>query len=222
MNANVGTLSVEVICTDGSGATAADAFDIVISNTNDAPTSAAVTVASTEDTLKTFAASNFAFTDVDSGSSISRIQITILESTGDLECNNKNGGSNGWEDCVANDYVAAGTDLRLTPASNSVADVTFSFKVYDGTAYSAAAYILTTTHAAVNDAPTWTTSAVDVSGNEDTAITIGANVIADVDDTDMSMTVSSDNSGTFTLGAGIGDLTFSCLLYTSPSPRDRG
>ncbi|MCP4505119.1 MAG: hypothetical protein GY826_01830, partial [Fuerstiella sp.] len=174
-----------------------------------APTSAAVTVAGTEDTLKTFAASNFAFTDADSGSSISRILITIVESTGDLECNNKNGLSAGWEDCAANDYVAAGTDLRLTPASNSVADVTFSFKVYDGAAYSAAAYIFTTTHAAVNDAPTWTTSAVDVSGNEDTAITIGANVIADVDDSDMTMTVSSDNSGTFTLGAGIGDLTFS-------------
>ncbi|MCP4854556.1 MAG: hypothetical protein GY903_08685, partial [Fuerstiella sp.] len=201
--------TITVVTTDDDGASDTDTMSITVNAVNDAPTSAAVTVAGTEDTLKTFAASNFAFSDADSGSSISRILITIVESTGDLECNNKNGLSAGWEDCAANDYVAAGTDLRLTPASNSVADVTFSFKVYDGAAYSAAAYIFTTTHAAVNDAPTWTTSAVDVSGNEDTAITIGANVIADVDDSDMTMTVSSDNSGTFTLGAGIGDLTFS-------------
>ena len=89
---------------------------------------------------------NFAFSDVDSGDSITQIKITTLESTGDLECNNANGGSAGWVDCVADWYVAAGTDLRFTPAANSVADVTFSFMVHDGTAYSAAAYILTTTH----------------------------------------------------------------------------
>ncbi|MCS5702610.1 MAG: VCBS domain-containing protein, partial [Acidobacteria bacterium] len=94
---------------------------VTISGANDAPTSAAATVAGTEDTLKTYAASNFAFSDVDSGDSISRIQITTLESTGTLECNNKNGLTAGWEDCVADDYVAAGTDLRLTPATDSVA-----------------------------------------------------------------------------------------------------
>ncbi|MCP4852868.1 MAG: hypothetical protein GY903_00035, partial [Fuerstiella sp.] len=139
---------------DGDGNSGSYTATLTVTAANDAPTSAAVTVAGTEDTLKTYAASNFAFSDVDSGDSISRILITIVESAGDLECNNKNGGSTGWTDCSANDYVAAGTDLRLTPASNSVADVTFSFKVYDGTAYSAAAYILTTTHAAVDDAPT--------------------------------------------------------------------
>ncbi|MCP4512283.1 MAG: hypothetical protein GY826_38440, partial [Fuerstiella sp.] len=139
---------------DGDGNSGSYTATLTVTAANDLPTSSAVTVAGTEDTLKTYAASNFAFSDVDSGDSISRILITIVESTGDLECNNKNGGSTGWTDCAADDYVAAGTDLRLTPASNSVADVTFSFKVHDGTGYSAAAYVLTTTHAADNDAPT--------------------------------------------------------------------
>ena len=68
---------------------------------------------------------------------------------------------------------------------------------------------MTTNFAAVNDVPTWTTEAADVSGNEDTAITIGANVIADVESSSLtSMIISSTQSGTFTLGAGIGDLTF--------------
>ena len=139
---------------DGAAWSSAATYTITYAAVNDAPTSAAATVSSTEDTLKTYAAGNFAFTDVDSGDSITRIKITVLESTGDLECQNKNGGSGGWEDCVADDYVAAGTDLRLTPASDSTADVTFSFMVHDGTTYSAAAYVLTTTHSAVNDAPT--------------------------------------------------------------------
>ena len=38
LNADVGTLSVRLTCTDGSGAAVSDVFDIVVSNTNDAPT----------------------------------------------------------------------------------------------------------------------------------------------------------------------------------------
>jgi hypothetical protein len=101
--------------------------------------------------------------------------------------------------------------------ANAFGAVTFTFKVSDGTAFSTNAGTFTMTYASVNDVPTWSTSAVDVSGNEDTAITIGANVIADVDDTSLTMTLSSDNSGTFTLGAGIGDLSFSAGDGTADS-----
>ena len=53
--------------------------------------------------------------------------------------------------------------------------------------------------------PTWTTSAADITTNEDVAGTIGANVIADVDDTTLdSMTISSTESGTFTLASTSG------------------
>ncbi|WP_152625196.1 putative Ig domain-containing protein, partial [Cellvibrio sp. OA-2007] len=37
-NADVGTVSIDVIASDGNGGTVTDSFDIVIANTNDAPT----------------------------------------------------------------------------------------------------------------------------------------------------------------------------------------
>jgi hypothetical protein len=166
---------------------------------NDAPTSAAVTVSGTEDTLNTYTAGNFAFSDVDSGDSISRILITVVESSGDLECQNKNGASAGWTDCAADDYVAAGTDLRLTPASDSTASVTFSFKVYDGAAYSASAYVLTTTFGAVNDAPAFSSSATSVNVNEGTTA-VGTYAATDAE----SDTISYATSGTD--GGGTNDL----------------
>ena len=72
----------------GSGddsVTVSIASTVTVAAAADLPTSAAVTVANAEDTQKTYAAGNFAFTDVD-GDSIARIQITTLESSGDLEC----------------------------------------------------------------------------------------------------------------------------------------
>jgi VCBS repeat-containing protein len=136
---------------DGDGYSTSYTATLTVTAVNDPPTSAANSVAGTEDTLHTYAAADFSFTDTE-GSSIAAIKITTLESAGTLECYDVSS-SGVWADCVANDIVSAGTSIRLTPAADSVADVTFSFKVSDGTDYSAAAYVLTTTHAAVNDAP---------------------------------------------------------------------
>ncbi|MCP4854762.1 MAG: hypothetical protein GY903_09745, partial [Fuerstiella sp.] len=175
---------------------------------NDLPTSSAVTVSGTEDTLNTYTSGNFAFSDVDSGDSLSRIKITSLESTGDLECQNKNGGSTGWADCVADDYVSAGTDLRLTPASDSVADVTFSFMVFDGTAYSASAYVVTTTFSAVNDAPAFSaaTTSVDVAENQQA---VGTYTATDAESDTITYSKSGTDSDLFALGSSDGVLTFS-------------
>ena len=38
LNADVGTVTVTVTADDGNGGTVSDTFDIVVSNTNDAPT----------------------------------------------------------------------------------------------------------------------------------------------------------------------------------------
>ncbi|MDB4819630.1 Ig-like domain-containing protein, partial [Euryarchaeota archaeon] len=129
-------------------------FSMTYTAVNDAPTASTDTRVVVEDTQTAFTSSDIAdaYADID-GDSISRIQITVLESAGDLECQNANGVSDSWQDCVANDYVDASTDLRFTTDTNAVADVTFSFKVHDGTAYSAAAYVFTITVTAVNDAP---------------------------------------------------------------------
>ena len=203
------TDSLTMVVSDGT-TTASHQVEVTVNGANDAPTSAAGTGSTAEDTLVTFANSDFSFSDVDGDdTAFSRIQITTLESTGDLECNDANGDDDDWQDCVADDYVTAGTALRFTPASNSDDDVTFSFKVHDGTAYSASAYVFTISVSAANDVPTWSGNAGDITVAEDVAGAITGAVIADVDDTTLdSMTISSTNSGTFSLASTSG-LTFS-------------
>jgi len=197
--------TITATATDGSGATDTIVITITITGANDAPTSSTGSGSTDEDTLVTFATSDFSFSDVDDvDTAWTRLYITTLESTGDLECYNANGAGGAWADCAANDYVADGAHVRLTPATNSVADVTFSFKVYDSQALSPA-YVFTTTVAAENDVPTWSGTAADVAPNEDVAVDITGSVIADVDDTSLdSMTISTTQSGTFTLASTSG------------------
>jgi hypothetical protein len=72
LNANVGTLSIDVIASDGSGGTVTDTFDIVVANTNDAPT-VANTIPNqnaTEDAAFSFQFAANTFNDQDAGSSL--------------------------------------------------------------------------------------------------------------------------------------------------------
>ena len=98
---------------------------------------------------KIFATSDFNFSDSD-GDSLSKIQITTLESAGALEYYN----GSSWTDVTSNQEITAAdignNYLRFTPAANSESDVTFSFKVHDGTEYSSSAYTMTIS---VNAAP---------------------------------------------------------------------
>ena len=178
-----------MVASDGT-TTASHAVVVTVSGANDLPTSAAGTKSTNEETLVTLATSDFTFADVDGDdSALTRIQITSLESSGTLECHNANGVGNAWANCAANDYVSAGDKLRFTPATNSNADVTFQFKVHDGTGYSASAYTFTISVNAVNDAPTWSASAADVTTDEDVAKAITGSTIADVDDTTLDLSL---------------------------------
>jgi hypothetical protein len=72
LNANVGTVSIDVIASDGSGGTVTDTFDIVVANTNDAPT-VANTIPNqnaTEDAAFSFQFAANTFNDQDAGSSL--------------------------------------------------------------------------------------------------------------------------------------------------------
>ncbi|MHC4816082.1 MAG: Ig-like domain-containing protein, partial [Planctomycetota bacterium] len=51
----------------------------------DAPTAADNTVTTNEDTAYTFSAADFGFSDVDAGDTLTKIQITSLESNGTLK-----------------------------------------------------------------------------------------------------------------------------------------
>ena len=180
---------------DGTTYSSTATMAITVSQVNDAPTAAADTRVVVEDTQTAFTSNDIAdaYSDTESNA-MTRILITVVESSGDLECNNANGASNGWADCSANDYVAASTDIRFTPDADSVADATFSFKVYDGTVYSTNAYVFTITITAVNDAPAnagdSATASEDVAYSGWTAATDWG--YTDVDgDTMVSITIKS-------------------------------
>ena len=71
-NGDVGTVSIEVIASDGNGGTVADTFDIVVGNTNDAPTVAnpIPNQNATEDTAFNFQFAVNTFNDVDVGDTL--------------------------------------------------------------------------------------------------------------------------------------------------------
>ncbi|MFN4264433.1 MAG: putative Ig domain-containing protein [Aquabacterium sp.] len=74
-NADVGLLRVKVVATDSVGATAFQAFELVVGNTNDAPTAMAPIGAqvATEDAVFTFVIPHDAFVDADVGDRLSYV-----------------------------------------------------------------------------------------------------------------------------------------------------
>ncbi|MHC4816012.1 MAG: Ig-like domain-containing protein, partial [Planctomycetota bacterium] len=134
----------------------------------DAPTAADNTVTTNEDTGYTFSAADFGFSDVDAGDSLTKIQITSLESAGTLKLSGA--------DVTLNQEILVADigNLVFTPAqdANGASYDSFDFKVHDGTEYSAAANTITVDVTAVQDAPT----AADktVTTNEDTGYTFSA------------------------------------------------
>ena len=101
----------------------------------------------------------------------------------------------------------AATDTTTWVASsNFFGDVTLTITINDGSG-SNVVDTLVLTIAADNDAPVNTVGSA-VTTNEDVAVDITGNSIADVDDTSLTaVTISSTQSGTLTL-AGISGLTF--------------
>ncbi len=117
---------------------------INVTSVQDAPTAANNTVSTDEDTDKTFAASEFNFSDVDTGDTLSQVQITSIPGTGLLYNDaNTDGIVDGGETLSNDDVVSKGdidaNQLKFKPASNGNGSpyTTFDFKVHDGTEYSA-------------------------------------------------------------------------------------
>ena len=133
---------------DGSSAVNDD-FNIVVSNTNDAPTTSGGSASVSEDATHTFTttASDWGYADVDSGDTMVSIDFTTLPGTGTL-----------MYDSAA---VNAGDDIAIAnlggvtyvPVANANGAVTFTFKVFDGDALSANAGTFTLTYSAANDNP---------------------------------------------------------------------
>ncbi len=179
---------------------------IDVTAVNDAPTAANNTVSTNEDTDKTFAASEFNFSDIDTGDILSQVQITSIPSAGTLFNDANTDGVVDGGEALSNDDTVSKADidanqLKFKPASNNNGSpyTTFDFKVHDGTEYSASSYIMTINVTAVNDAPTAANNTV--STNEDIDKTFAASEFnySDVESSPMTQVQITAIPGTGTL-----------------------
>ncbi|MDB5384403.1 MAG: hypothetical protein JWM11_49, partial [Planctomycetaceae bacterium] len=183
---------------DASNGTVAATMTINLTAVNDVPVAQASSVTTNEDTAKTFAVSDFQFTDVE-GDSLASITVSSLTlASGDTLTVDQGSGpvavTNGMTITAA--QIAS---LTYTPAANAngSARSTFSFKVNDaGNGTVAATMNINVT--AVNDVPVAQTS--NVTTNEDTAKTFA---VSDFQFTDIEgNSLSSITVSGLTLASG--------------------
>ncbi|MCU7836243.1 MAG: DUF4214 domain-containing protein, partial [gamma proteobacterium symbiont of Taylorina sp.] len=188
--ANYDTFNFSV--NDGTADSASSyAMTVDVTAINDAPTAAIKTVTTDEDTDHTFTASDFNFSDVDSGDTLASVKITTLETVGSLKLNGVD---------VTLNQVITKTDidnnlLKFTPVANANGANydTFNFSVNDGTADSASSYAMTVDVTAINDAPTLAGTAT-LAQTEDAAaaaMNLSGITVADIDtSTDITLTIA--------------------------------
>ena len=178
------TIKVRVSFTDdaSNAETLTSAATAVVSAApNTLPSASDGTVTTNEDTARTFAAADFNFLDTDPGDTLSNVRIVTLPASG------KGTLALSGTPVTANQVVAAtniGTLTYTPPANaNGTGYASFTFKVSDGTAESAADYTMTITVTAVNDAPTVATAIPDQPATAGTAFSYAfpANTFSDAD-----------------------------------------
>ena len=110
-------------------------------NPNAAPASSDNTITLDQNTSKIFAASDFNFSDTDSGATLASVRITALETAGDLELDGMDVTLN---QVIGRSAIDAGK-LTFSPSAGATGDpyATFGFKVNDGGADSTAEYTMT-------------------------------------------------------------------------------
>ena len=178
------TIKVKVSFTDDASnpeTLTSTATAVVSAAPNTLPSASDGTVTTNEDTARTFAAADFNFLDTDPGDTLSNVRIVTLPASG------KGTLALSGTPVTANQVVAAtniGTLTYTPPANaNGTGYASFTFKVSDGTAESAADYTMTITVTAVNDAPTVATAIPDQPATAGTAFSYAfpANTFSDAD-----------------------------------------
>ena len=178
------TIKVRVSFTDDASnaeTLTSTATAVVSAAPNTLPSASNGTVTTNEDTARTFAAADFNFLDTDPGDTLSNVRIVTLPASG------KGTLALSGTPVTANQVVAAtniGTLTYTPPANaNGTGYASFTFKVSDGTAESAADYTMTITVTAVNDAPTVATAIPDQPATAGTAFSYAfpANTFSDAD-----------------------------------------
>ena len=127
-----------------------------------------------EDTAYAFDASDFGFADTDTGDGLASVRVVTVPGSGTLAVSGS---------AVSADQEVAASDLggnlTYTPAADGHGSgyASFTFRVSDGTAESAADYTMTIDVNAVNDAPSAGTVSID-----DTAPMVGDELTASTAD----------------------------------------
>ncbi|MEJ6080057.1 putative Ig domain-containing protein [Vibrio sp. 1-Bac 57] len=187
LNSDVGTINIEVTADDGQGGIpATDSFQLVISNTNDAPTlnNAITDQSATEDSVFNFTLAANAFGDVDSGDSLTYSAQLV----GNIPLPT-------WLNFDTNTRTFTGT-----PLNSDVGTINIEVTANDGQggipATDSFELVITNT----NDAPTLDSATADQSATEDSAFnfTLAANTFGDVDSGD-SLTYSAQLVGNIPL-----------------------
>jgi Ca2+-binding RTX toxin-like protein len=180
-NVNVGTLSIKVVATDGTGATASDVFDLTVGNSNDAPAVAAPLAdqVTAEDAPFTFVIPAGTFADVDAGDT-----LAYAATSGDGSA------LPGW---LA--FDAASRTLIGTPGNAEVGTLRLRVTATDLSGLSAAD-VFDLTIANVNDAPVLATALGDQAATEDAvfSFSVPAAAFSDVDAGD-TLTLSASLAG---------------------------
>ena len=172
LNTHVGTTSVTVTATDSSGELITDSFDIVIANSNDAPTvaNAMADQSASEDSPFSFQFANNVFADVDAGD-------TLIYTSDATDWLSFDPATRTFSGTPLNTHVGT-TSVTVTATDSSGELITDSFDIVIANS---------------NDAPTLANAMADQSASEDSPFSFqfANNVFADVDAGD-TLTYTSD------------------------------
>jgi S-formylglutathione hydrolase len=127
------TLGFKVMNGNNVWSVAAATMTVNVTPVNDAPTSTGGSLSMTKNTVKTFAAADFPFADVDTGDSLGAIKVTSLPAQGALKLN----GTAIITSPSAEILVANIGTLTYTPAAGYQGADSFKFQVRDATTFSA-------------------------------------------------------------------------------------
>ena len=165
---------------DGStSSVSAYTMTVDVTPVNDPPTAANQFFAMDEDESRIFLPADFGNADVDPGDSLRSVTIVTLPSRGSLTVS----GTPVTAGQSIPIGLILGNHLAFTPAANGFGSpyTTFTFKVSDGTAESAAAYTMTFTVLGLNDRPTAADNAVATAEDTHYSFAVADFNFSDVD-----------------------------------------
>lgn len=168
--------SFNVSTTDTGGLSAIQGVTLYVTNVNEAPSAAARTVTTMEDTTYVFKIGDFGFSDVDAGDALSAVAISSLPSAGSFKIN---GVAVKLNANVTAAQINAGQLVYIPVANANGAVSSFKYQVKDAAGLASQNALISVVVTPKNDSPT---GAVALSGTATQNQTLTAsNTLVDVD-----------------------------------------